>query len=298
MKILQIGFPKSGNFWLYQILEQVLTATGRGTKSFIQQHPVHPLAKTWELNYPEQADIDMIDITDLQTTYRISSIFKMPLEDPETYLGKTNHVWTHSPVCKRSEGLFMLFDRKIYIIRDPRDMLLSASRYYCSDYMLKNFPQEETEPRKFLEKNYERLLQEWTWHVWDHLRLQKKSHIHICFYEGFLNDFQQEFSLLLEYLQLDLTSEEKNKIEEAVSFSRLKKRNPKHLKKGSHGQWKEGLSEEQQEKANLIAGPLLHYLGYDSQERDEKFNFRRSFQSEDIPRLKEEIIAAGEVLWS
>ena len=58
MKILQIGFPKSGNFWLYQILEQVLTSTGRNSKSFIQQHPVNPLAKTWELNYPEQADID------------------------------------------------------------------------------------------------------------------------------------------------------------------------------------------------------------------------------------------------
>ena len=202
MKILQIGFPKSGNFWLYQILEQVLTSTGRNSKSFIQQHPVNPLAKTWELNYPEQADIDMIDITDLQTTYRISSIFKMPVENWDNYLQKTNHVWTHSPVCKRSEAVFALFDRKVYIIRDPRDMLLSASRYYCSAYMLKYFPQEETEPAAFLKKNAKKLLEQWVWHVWDHIRLQKKSNIHICFFEGFLSDFQEEFSRLTDYLKV------------------------------------------------------------------------------------------------
>ena len=109
MKILQIGYPKSGNFWLYQILEQLLERSGKSTKSFIQQQPIYELAKNWELNFPEQADIDVIDITDLQTTYRISSIFKMPIEDLEAYLRKTNHVWTHSPVCKRSEEYLSAF---------------------------------------------------------------------------------------------------------------------------------------------------------------------------------------------
>ncbi|NJY62126.1 sulfotransferase domain-containing protein [Salinimicrobium sp. CDJ15-81-2] len=298
MKILQIGYPKSGNFWLYQILQQLLEITGNGSENFIQQHPIYPLAKTWELNFPEQADIDVIDITDLQTTYRISSIFKMPVENWNTYLQKTNHVWTHSPVCKRSEKVFSLFDKKVYIIRDPRDVLLSASRYFCSDYMLKYFPQEETEPQAFLEKNFERLLQEWVWHVWDHLRLQEKSKLHICYFEGFLNDFQQEFSLLLDYLQLKLNSEEKESLEKAVSFSHLQKKNPKHLKKGSHGQWTEGLTEEQQEKTETIAGPLINYLGYGREAMDEQFIFRRSFSPEDAKKLKKEIITSQEVLFS
>ncbi|SOC79905.1 aryl sulfotransferase [Salinimicrobium sediminis] len=298
MKILQIGYPKSGNFWLYRILQQLLETIGHNTKSFIQQHPVHSLAKTWELNFPNQADIDVIDITDLQTTYRISSIFKMPVENWETYLQKTNHVWTHSPVCKRTEGIFSLFDRKVYIIRDPRDVLLSASRYFCSDYMLKYFPQEETEPQAFLEKNFKELLQQWVWHVWDHLRLQKKSNIHICYFEGFLNDFQREFDLLLDYLQLELNFEERTKLEEAVSFSHLQKKNPKHLKKGSHGQWTEGLTAGQKEKAETITGPLLDYLGYGRENMEEKFNFRRSFSSEDAEKLKKEIIASQEILFS
>lgn len=294
MKILQIGYPKSGNFWLYQILEQLLEMTGKSTKSFIQQHPIHELARGWDLNFPEQADIDVLDITDLQTTYRISSIFKMPVEDLDEYLQKTNHVWTHSPVCKRSEEIFSHFGKKIYIIRDPRDVLLSASRYFCSDYMLKYFPQEESEPQAFLEKNFEKILKQWSWHVWDHLRLQEKSELHICYYEGFLNDFQQEFSRLLEYLNLRLTEDEKQKLEEAVSFSHLKKKNPKHLKKGSQGQWRNGLSEEQQAKANAIAEPLLTYLGYDEETTD----FRRNFPSEAAAELKEQIIASQQILYA
>ena len=295
MKILQIGYPKSGNFWLYQILEQLLEMTGNGSKSFIQQHPVYPLAKNWDLNFPEQADIDVIDITDLKTTYRISSIFKMPVENMEAYLQKTNHVWTHSPVCKSSEKIFSAFDKKVYIIRDPRDMLLSASRYYCSDYMLKYFPQEETDPKAFLEKNLEDLTQQWVWHVWDHLRLQEKNKIHICYFEGFLHDFQQEFSLLLDYLQLEMTLKEREKLEEAVSFSQLQKNNPKHLKRGSHGQWTSGLTEEQKEKTNILAGPLLDYLGY-GKEDFEKFDFRRSFPTQDAGKLKEELIASQKIL--
>lgn len=294
MKILQIGYPKSGNFWLYQILEQLLEITGNSTKSFIQQQPVHELAKDWDLNFPEQADIDVLDITDLQTTYRISSIFKMPVDNLDEYLQKTTHVWTHSPVCKRSEEFFSHFGKKVYIIRDPRDVLLSASRYFCSDYMLKYFPQQETEPEAFLEKNFEKILKQWSWHVWDHLRLQEKSGLHICYFEGFLNDFQQELSRLLEYLDLRLDGDEKQKLEEAVSFSHLKKKNPKHLKKGSQGQWRNGLSEEQQAKAGAIAGPLLTYLGYDRETPD----FRRNFPSEDATELKEQIIASQEILYA
>ena len=297
MKILQIGYPKSGNFWLYQIVGQLLETTGKSTKSFIQQQPIYELAKNWDLNFPEQADIDVIDITDLQTTYRISSIFRMPVDDLQAYLRKTNHVWTHSPVCKKSEDIYWHFDKKVYIIRDPRDVLLSASRYFCSDYMLKYFPQEETEPLAFLEKNFEKLLKQWTWHVWDHLRLQEKSGIHICYFEGFLDDFQQELSLLLDYLDLDLNHNQKQELEKAVSFSHLKKKNPKHLKKGSQGQWNEGLSKEQKAKALNLAGPLLSYLGY-PEKAGEKLQLRHSFSPGAALQLKEEIIASQEVLYT
>src|SRR5690554_1785514 len=164
MKILQSGVPKCGNFWLYQIIQKTLQRAGRPSFSYIEGHPIYELAKTWDLNFPDQAKIDVLEITDLQLSYRISSIFRMPIADFPEYLSKTNHVWTHSPVCKRSGDVFRQMDKIIYIIRDPRDRAISAARYYCSDYMLKYFPQEEGDLTQFLSKNFDRLMEEWVWH--------------------------------------------------------------------------------------------------------------------------------------
>ena len=295
MTLLQSGFPKSGNFWLYQILQQVLSRSGNPSKSFIEQHPIQELAKNWELNYPGQSKIDVLEITDLQVSYRISSIFQMPVENLEEYLEKTNHVWTHSPICKRSHETFSFFNKKVYIIRDPRDMLISASKYYCSEYMLKYFPQEETDPERFLQKNFDRLLFDWVWHVWDHLRLRKDLDIHICFFEGFLLDFQREISLLLKYLGIDLNQSEKQDLEKAVSFQTMKKKNPKHLKKGAAGYWMDQLSPPQIAKAEIIAGPLLEFLKYPK--KGEGMKFSRNFSTTDFEKLKEQIIESQEPLY-
>lgn len=262
MKILQSGVPKCGNFWLYQLLHQALKKAGRDAGSFIEKQPIYQLAQDWDLNYPGQAAIDVLDITDLQCSYRISSIYRRPIESLPEYVGRTNHVWTHSPICKKSQEVFELFDKKIYIIRDPRDRAISAANYYTSPYMLKYFPQEETNPRRFLEKNFDQLMHEWTWHVFDHLRLSEQWNIHILFSENLLADFQTELSQLLNYLDLPLSQSDREEIEAAVSFGTLKKKNPKHLKKGTSGHWREQLSTEQKEKANKATGSLLEFLGY------------------------------------
>lgn len=262
MKILQSGAPKCGNFWLYQIIQKTLQRTGQTSLSHIEQHPIYPLAQTWDLNFPDQAKIDVLEITDLLLSYRISSIFKMPILDLSHYLSKTNHVWTHSPICKRSGELFRQMDKIVYIIRDPRDRAISAAKYYCSDYMLKYFPQEERDPSRFLYKNFDRLINEWVWHVWDHLRYSHQYQIHVTFYENWLDDFKGELRALMDYLGLRLPEEEKADLEKALSFETLKKTNPNHLRKGKAGDWLDVLTEEQVARAETLAGPLIDFLNY------------------------------------
>lgn len=292
MKVIQGGAPKCGNFWLYQIIEQILSRTGKDTTSFIEQHPIADLAKTWDLNYPSQASIDVLDITDLQISYRISSIFKKPVENMQQYVSKTNHVWTHSPICNSSEEVFSHFDKIVYIIRDPRDRAISAARYFCSDYMLKYFPQGEKNPEKFLNKNFYNLMQEWVWHVFDHLRLSQKLNIKITFFEGFLFDFNKELLELLDYLELYLNENEQEELKSAVSFNKLQKENPKHLRKGKAGSWTDLLTDEQKEKSQIITGPLLDFLGYNSEEKQPEFN-----NSADFEDLKQAIIDSQKPLF-
>src|SRR5690606_13989557 len=112
MSILQIGYPKCGNFWLYKILQQCMKLAKLEPAGFIRQQPIYRLAKEWELNYPEQAGIDVLEITDLQCRYRISSIFQMPIDDIETYTLQAQHVWTHSPVCKKTDEVLPYFEKK------------------------------------------------------------------------------------------------------------------------------------------------------------------------------------------
>lgn len=271
MRLLQGGVPKCGNFWLYQIIQKIFHVAGKVPISHIERHPIYPIAQTWDLNFPGQERIDVLEITDLQYAYRISSVFKMPIDDIQNYVAQTEHVWTHSPICKKSGEVFKLFDKKVYIIRDPRDRAISAARYYCSEYMLKYFPQEETDPEMFLQKNFEQLMREWVWHVWDHLRLSREFNIHIVFYENFLDDFQKELTGLLEYLELELSSAQRQRLEAELSFSRQKKKNPKHLIRGTAGYWKKSLTEPQIQKTRAIAGPLMRFLNYAEEETSQPY---------------------------
>lgn len=289
MHILQGGAPKCGNFWLYQIIQEIMGRTGHEHKSFIQNHPIYELAKNWNLNYPSQASIDVLEITDLQDSYRISSVFRMPVEDIKSYVAQANHVWTHSPICKRSGEVLDLFDKKVYIVRDPRDRAISAAKYYCSEYMLKYYPQEIKDPQVYLERHFDELIREWVWHVFDHLRLSQEHNIHITLYEAFLMDFQAELERLLQYLGVEVPTGQREELQKAMSFATLKSKNPKHLKKGQSGYWMGQLTEEQVEKAEIIAGPLIRFLGYPSQIGKE-MTYATELPHQNFDQLKQEIL--------
>lgn len=62
LKLLQIGPPKCGNYWLYNLIQKIYHNKGIGYKSFISNQPVYGEAKNWELSHSLQAGIDMIDI--------------------------------------------------------------------------------------------------------------------------------------------------------------------------------------------------------------------------------------------
>jgi len=295
MRILQIGAPKSGNFWLYKIVEGILIRSDQYKPNFIEQQPIYQLAKTWELNYPEQAQIDMIDITDLQTSYRISSIFRMPIDSMEDYVSKTGHVWTHSPICKASNEVFRYFDKKIYIIRDPRDRAISSANYHCSPYMLQYFPQPIKDPEDYLNIHFDRLIIDWVWHVFDHLKYSREMDFLLLYYESFLFDFQRELSRLLNYLEVELPVTDQQDLEREMSFSSMKKQNPNHLKRGVFGYWRTQLALEQRDKAKMIAGPLLDRLKYDDLENTGKFNPPHSFGDE-IEDLRQELLVAQQTL--
>lgn len=262
MHILQISAPKSGSMWLHRILRSIFERAGLPQRSLIQNHPIYPLARTWDLSYAEQASIDMIDIEPLASYYRISSIFRMPITDFRNYVAQCSHVWTHSPLCPRSFELFPIFDKRVYIVRDPRDRAISASKFAFTPYMQKYYPHDEQNPERFLENQLAALTEEWRWHVGDHLRYAERLDVHFVFYERLLETFETELNALLHYLEIDLPIKERQAIRDEVDFTQMRHKNPQHVRRGTWGHWRQTLSEPQQQEVSRIAGPLLRLLGY------------------------------------
>lgn len=261
-RVLQVGLAKSGNYWVYSILKHCFRQAGLPHFSFIQNQPIHQVAQNWELSYDEQADIDVLDITDDGCFYRISSVFRHPVTDLDSYLRETTHVWTHSSFCDACRHVFPKFDKIVYIIRDPRDTALSQARFMLTPYMKTYYPNDIESKQEYLEKSLEGKLRSWVQHVGPYLAHADELDLHVVFYERFLLDFENELDRLLEYLEISLDENERRSVQEAVTFQEMKEKDPEHVQKGQAGKWREQMTEGQKQRSRKITGPLLKRLGY------------------------------------
>lgn len=262
IRILQSGMEKSGNYWLWKILQSVLTDAGHSTHTFIETQPIHALAKTWELSFTEQADIDVMDIEDTGLFYRISSIFRMPLLNVDAYLAQASHVWTHSFYCPRSDEIFPKFNKVVYIVRDPRDVALSMNRFQFTPYMQTYYPGPFTSPEDHLEKTFRRYMQRWTRHVGDHLRHAQRLGSYVIFYERLLQDFDAELTALMHYLEIEATAARIAAVRQAVDFQTMHSANPGHVSQGKAYGWIKHLNAHYQAQAVTHAGGLMRLLNY------------------------------------
>lgn len=268
MIILQSGKPKSGNYWVWQIIQNIIAEAGLPNTSFIQNQPIYPLALTWELSYKEQAGIDALDIEYPVSFYRISSIFRMPVDDIDAYLTQCSHVWTHSLYDPRCEDIYRKFDHIVYVIRDPRDVLISRSKFLFAPYSQKHFPTSESDMQTTIDRSLEGVMQRWVRQIAQFLLVSESLNMHIVFYEQFNRQFDLAFAALLDYLNIQLDDGAVARIQHNVAFSTMKKANPDHVKKGQAYGWVKTLAPDQKQRALRIAGPMLEYLGYPLQDGD------------------------------
>ena len=262
MNILQVSAPKTGSFWLNTILKNILEKKNIRVSSFIKQQPVFAEIKEKDLSFKEQAAVDMMDIQEDGFFYRVSSILKEPINDLEAYSNSATLAWTHSTWCTKSHSIFDLFDKKVCIVRDPRDRALSSAKFAFTPYMQKHYPTSYSDPDEYLAAEFENLMKQWVWFYGNYLLRKERLDLHFIFYENLLNDFDREFDLLLKYLNLPLSDRQKKEIAEAVSFKSMKEDSPGHLQKGRSMKWIEQLSPVQQKIASENAGTLMEILNY------------------------------------
>ncbi len=265
MHIIQIGLPKSGNFWLYNILDNIIKEANFEYKSFIKKQPIYEVAKTWDLAVKKQIDINMLDITNEVLFYRIGTIFRYPIDNIDDYINNCTHIWNHSQVCSKTFEVLEKIDKIVYIIRDPRDIAISWSKFVFTPYMRKYYhflTSNETDPETYLMNNLKVIIADWINHVGGYLSNQKYLKNYIIFYERLLKSFDRELEQLLEYLEIELSKKSISNIKEKVEFDKMKQENPHHVRKGGAGQWIDILTDEQKKIALQMGMPLLKLLNY------------------------------------
>ncbi len=262
MRLIQIGNAKSGNFWLYRILQQILLEARIEIKSFIKNQPIYNVAKEWKLSFSEQASIDNLMITPSQYYYRISSILQMPIEKLDDYAAQTTHVWLQSPPCELTAGALSRFEKIIYIVRDPRDVAISNSKYAFTPYRSALFPPGVSNSHLYLDKKLEHEIYLWVQHVGGYLKLKSQFPIHVVFYERFIQSFDEELSNLIDYLGLNLGDSSGKKIRDSVAFESMKAKDPQHVRSGKIYEWNELLTKRQKRGVLNIAKPMLRFLHY------------------------------------
>ena len=262
MKVVQVGVPKSGNYLLYRILKGIFHYHGVPHSSFIRNHPIHRLAKTWNLSFNEQADADVIQFTSGRCFIRIDGIFRYPIEDIDDYIKQCDHVWTHSMLCDYAISILKKFENIVYIIRDPRDVAISMSYFVFTPYVKKYYPHQFPDPFTYLDVEFDRLVKEWLLHVKGYMKAREELNIYTIFYERLIHQKEKELVRLLKFLSVDLEPLDQKLILNETSLNTMKAENPHHVRSGKSGDWRKILSDAQKKRVIQLAGPMMEFLGY------------------------------------
>lgn len=153
--------------------------------------------------------------------------------------------------------------KKILIIRDGRDAAISAFHY-------RNLMKEKNPPwfKNREEKDLLTLFKSWRSRAHMTRRLiEAGEDIYVLRYEDLSNNFHQELSNLLDWLELDSSQDLVSSIYQATNFKNITGRErgteaKNVIRKGQTGEWLEVYSQEEREQAWNMAGDVLTYFGY------------------------------------
>ncbi|WP_025209161.1 sulfotransferase domain-containing protein [Hippea sp. KM1] len=267
LKIIQIGFPKSGNSLLNKLITLCLKELGvfKTYKNTIGLSYVYTeLYKMYNLEELFEDSMDVDDIRVVNDKLYLSFLF--PVENlrlvevqPTALLQFSSLVWSHS---KPNElyPFFLNFGVRFYIIRDGRDAINSLIHANTSAKVLKYYPEFKINDAKELYSRldiFEKYVRMWNDHVENYLPY--KEFFTEIRYEKLING-GEDFLKILKIFNLERKYTE---FKEILSFKKMKEKSPSHLRKGKIGDWKNYFTEKHKEIFKEIAGDTLIKLGYE-----------------------------------
>ena len=270
------SYPKSGNTWMWLFIKSYFNPPKK--KFSLNYHKDDPIMLE---PFPDERMFDKLKIN-YENFFDLSKNW-VNLQSLINLNNKTNYLKTHNAMCTINNHKFTNIQNTlgaIYIVRDPRDVLISYSSYMekSMDETLKFMLNKETyEAGEFKKKIYNKtLLGSWSDH-YNSWKNYKSREIIIIKYEDMVNSASSTFLKVLTYLskiiKIDVDHTKMDKAIEETSFKNLKsleinegfKTNPsknEFFRKGVVGDWRKKLNKEQVEKIEKAFEAEMIELGY------------------------------------
>lgn len=250
-RIFVAGYPKSGNTWLCRLLGQLLDA------------PVAPFAGANPL---------CVEGLERESDYQIHQLHLRPVDGTaEKREAAIDNAWRFDYRVKMPAG-----DRLILIIRDPRDVIVSAFHYWQRDTM------GEAAEAVCLGKHPLKALGPWQRFIADWLAIEPimLDHIHTIKYESLLADSVGALRALVSMMALEpaLYSLEQYAVAVSLqSFAATRQRieqdgadrpygkeiQLRNMRKGISGDWRNSMTRGVGHLVERHCGEMMELLGYE-----------------------------------
>lgn len=269
MSILTVGYPKSGNVWLNYLVRDLIPAAGGSFKQCITGHPVAEALRDEDLGIRDIHAADCVAIQPLGAFWKIGEAFKWPIDSVAAYAAGSSLTLTHEPFFPSCTDAYAAFSRRILILRDPRDIIVSFSRFLFRPAVRRHQPNPSADPDRWIAEHIAPMAQQWAAHCTGWLYERPSSlDVHTIYYERLCDDTVAELRRLAAYLQLQVDDTALDRIAAKNALAPMRQMQPNHVFRGGWGNWRSLLTESQSVLMEQLVGEHLRALGYPVSLRD------------------------------
>lgn len=266
IKLLQCGYPKSGNYLLYKILSAFLRKQGllRSLTSACGLGAVIDVLCSEYKTFPEISELDNLRVT--ESGYHLEFPHPQCRSVPvalDLLLQQSSLIWTHEvPTLMLKPEVDVT--HKFYIVRDGRDVINSIMHYVTSALSLRLRPEYKYDSATELYGNleyFEKCVIEWATHVQSYM--DNEDAFHLVRFEHLVQDKHMVIGKLAKCLEIAVSKNDIDNIVNETDLIQMRKSAPQHVRRGRKGDWRNYFSAEHRRIFKVAAGHVLIAFGYE-----------------------------------